>query len=65
MCILLAISGAPCYPLHINPKRCSSLIETCRRPVRAMCCALLCRALSDKDRKWVAAIAAKLGECLQ
>lgn len=28
------------------------------------CCAM-CRALSDKDRKWVAAIAAKLGECLQ
>jgi hypothetical protein len=29
----------------------------CRLPV--------CRALSDKDRKWVAAIAAKLGELLQ
>lgn len=31
----------------------------------AVFCCAMCRALSDKDRKWVAAIAAKLGECLQ
>jgi len=33
--------------------------------VYMLCCAVLCRALSDKDRKWVAAIAAKLGDIMK
>lgn len=31
----------------------------------ALCCWFNCRALSDKDQKWVAAVASKLGGVLQ